>query len=828
MARDCLPPRRALLRWIATWLFVTIGSGVMAADITSLSTPSEVARASRSVTGSDIRALRELIKVRDWQSAERVSNKMLMALASTQPATDSLKHEEVIIVVRSMRAVALVELNRTEEAIPLLRQVIEQDRDLQERIRSTDRSNSLSSLGALAFSRAIDDAGRYNDRYLIQRLGIDANEVGIAELPDALPRVDVPHVALMRAYIKAGFEVEATKVYDNEFQRFLEQVRTFRYPGRTTPAWIEGPTCLTAAIELSKVGRTSQADQAFECAFQAEAAVDEITPRFLPGPLTTDAWANRKRIIAGAYAHYILSSRSQTSRSLAVEDEKIAELIGQSKGASGYLQTRRQDLISRTPGLLMQTARDMYAALEPHLTERLANGLDWAAAAIDWHARENVINKLAGEAVIQAGLERQLVIEPGVVPRVMKRLKAADSTGGAAFIGFFIYRPFDTERRELQESVVLRYVITPGHVQVKQIGTSREVGRLANGWRSRHVVEVPALDSWGKDQEFSRILLAGMPARANDTRSWIIDPDGMLNLIPIEALPLPDIDANEHRTVLDRHTVSYTTSMLVYGDPNREQLGNRPWSDFPGQSLLVADPVFTADQGASNLINQTVASRSMAFGRIKIAGGKALGELKPQALPETRSEVLAVRDALRTKGVESDMYVGSRATPDSFRLQRTPAVVHVATHGVFLEPGILTNDERFVRVASIMPGLQSALVLAPAEGRVLVTGDDIAKLPLNGTQLVVFSACDTGNGTVVAGEGVMSLRRSIEKAGAVSSVTSIWSVPSKATTELMRTFYSELAKGMSKAEALRSAKLTVRRAYREPRYWAAFLLAGEP
>lgn len=828
MARDCLLHWGLLKRWITTGVIVSISSAALSADPASVLSPKGDARAPKTVMRSDIRDLREHIKARQWQAAEEVSSRLLTELSRGSSAAHSSRFEEVVIALRSMRAMVLVELNRTDEAIPLLRQVIEQDQVLKERSRSAAGDKRLSSLGALAFSRALEDVNRYTDRYLLQRLGIDGNLAGIMELPDSLPRVDIPHVALMRAYIKGGFNDEATKVFDNEFKHFLQQIREFKYPGRTTSAWIESLACLTAAVELSKLGRTPQADDAFQCSFRAEARIDEITPRFLPGTLLSEAWANRKRLIAGAYAHYILGTRLLTSAVPEADGERIAELIGQSKGASGYVQAKRQDLINRTPGPTMQKARDMYADLEPKLTERLANGMDWPAAVTAWIEEENVINKLAGEAVFQAGLERQLMIEPNVVARVMKRLKAADSTGGAAYIGFFSYRPFDTERRELQDAVVLRYVITPGHVQVRQIGSSREVGRLVNDWRNRHLVDDPTVDSWARDQEVSRVLLAGMPARVNDALSWIIDPDGMLNLIPIEALPHPGADIGEGPTILDRHIVSYTTSMLVYADSLRESLGDRPWSEYPGRSLLVADPVFTAKLDSDSTKNKAVASRSMAFGRIRVAGGMTLSELSPQALPETRSEVLAVRNALHAKGVSSDMHVGEKATPDSFRLQGTPAVVHVATHGVFLEPGILTNDEKFVRVASIMPGLLSALVLAPADGRVLLTGDDIARLPLRGTQLVVFSACDTGNGDVMAGEGVMSLRRSVEKAGALTSVTSIWSVPSKATTNLMENFYVELARGKSKAEALRNAKLTVRKAHKEPRFWAGFLLAGEP
>ena len=115
-----------------------------------------------------------------------------------------------------------------------------------------------------------------------------------------------------------------------------------------------------------------------------------------------------------------------------------------------------------------------------------------------------------------------------------------------------------------------------------------------------------------------------------------------------------------------------------------------------------------------------------------------------------------------------------------------------------------------------------------AERSSFLTGADITRLNLRGTELVVFSACDTGNGEVVAGEGVVSLRRSVEEAGARSSVTSLWPVPSASTARLMVDFYENLGSGLGKAQALRQAKLSMLKSSPDPVHWAGFLLAGEP
>jgi hypothetical protein len=126
-----------------------------------------------------------------------------------------------------------------------------------------------------------------------------------------------------------------------------------------------------------------------------------------------------------------------------------------------------------------------------------------------------------------------------------------------------------------------------------------------------------------------------------------------------------------------------------------------------------------------------------------------------------------------------------------------------------------------------LPGRRSGLVLAGTSRPSVMYASDLARLPLRATQLAVLSGCNTGNGDVDLGEGISSLRRSLEEAGAASTVTSLWPVPSQATATLMGGFYRELAKHRPKSEALRRAKLALRDAGHPPSAWAGFLLAGD-
>ena len=120
-------------------------------------------------------------------------------------------------------------------------------------------------------------------------------------------------------------------------------------------------------------------------------------------------------------------------------------------------------------------------------------------------------------------------------------------------------------------------------------------------------------------------------------------------------------------------------------------------------------------------------------------------------------------------------------------------------------------------------------MLPDAEDGVL-TAEDVAALDLAATELVVLSACETGLGEVLRGEGVFGLRRAFVLAGAATLVMSLWKVSDDETAELMTDFYRHLSRGSSRGDALREAQLSMkaRPALSHPRYWAAFICQGDP
>src|SRR5262249_29606668 len=148
------------------------------------------------------------------------------------------------------------------------------------------------------------------------------------------------------------------------------------------------------------------------------------------------------------------------------------------------------------------------------------------------------------------------------------------------------------------------------------------------------------------------------------------------------------------------------------------------------------------------------------------------------------------------------------------------------------------------QVRGMSPMLLCGLALAGANlpedalGRVpgLVTAEEIAALDLSNCELAVFSACDTNVGEHRARQGVASLQRALQMAGARSVITSLWKVPDEATKDLMLDFYRRMwVEKKPKWQALWEAKKRLREARDDSahlkyttRDWAAWILTGDP
>ncbi|MGE5186320.1 MAG: CHAT domain-containing tetratricopeptide repeat protein [Acidobacteriota bacterium] len=318
------------------------------------------------------------------------------------------------------------------------------------------------------------------------------------------------------------------------------------------------------------------------------------------------------------------------------------------------------------------------------------------------------------------------------------------------------------------------------------------------------------------------------PALGKATEIFIA-PDGTLNVVPFAAL----VDT-KGEFLVKKYTFTYLTS-------GRDLLRVKARTKAQGGGLIFANPSFDASAPAPKA-GDAPGSRG--------ARSVDLASLSWPPLPGTGQEANAVASTM--KGLK--LFTGLAATETAVKKVHGPRILHLATHGFFLPdeaPPPAANDNR----AAAAPGpanlaglpqqapvesgenplLRSGLAfagankLASGEDDGILTALEASGLDLEGTKLVVLSACETGVGKVTNGDGVYGLRRALVIAGAESLVMSLWQVDDQATKDLMVGYYKRLARGESRSSALRDIQLELagNKKYAHPYYWASFLPAGD-
>ena len=211
------------------------------------------------------------------------------------------------------------------------------------------------------------------------------------------------------------------------------------------------------------------------------------------------------------------------------------------------------------------------------------------------------------------------------------------------------------------------------------------------------------------------------------------------------------------------------------------------------------------------------------------------------SLPGTEKEIQIISHLLKESKSNVSIYSSSRATESNLKNITSPHILHIATHGYFIKNNEtsktkLTINELFNDSYKNDSYLKSGLLLAGAQKSIngnqimgfnngIFSAMEAKNLNLKGTDLVVLSACETGLGDNVVGQGVIGLQRAFMIAGAKSIVMSLWSVNDDKTQKLMTLFYENLvSKNMSRQDALYNAKKELKKNHPQPYYWAGFVL----
>ena len=366
------------------------------------------------------------------------------------------------------------------------------------------------------------------------------------------------------------------------------------------------------------------------------------------------------------------------------------------------------------------------------------------------------------------------------------------------------------------------WTVTSSGVESHELAPRREIEREARRFHEASSALDPALREarWSNAVKLAEMILEPAAERLHGTRLVVL-ADGALHYVPFAALPLPGGPSEGSWSygvrVVERFETVQLASATVLARRRASARGATSRERSEPTVAILADPVFdhhdprfsaqaipkTSGPGRSAAtVRDSPSWPAEGFGRLP--GSRLEAEAISQWVPRKRRFVALGFDASRD-ALGADLASSS--------------IVHFATHGML-------DTEH--------PEL-SGLVLAQfdADGRRRSDGflrvHDVYGLDLD-AELVVLSGCRTGLGRELRGEGFLGLTSSFLYAGAQRVMVSLWSVADQATAELMRHFYRGLlAEGMRPAEALRHAQLAMAadRRFRDPYYWAAFVLQGD-
>jgi CHAT domain-containing protein len=197
------------------------------------------------------------------------------------------------------------------------------------------------------------------------------------------------------------------------------------------------------------------------------------------------------------------------------------------------------------------------------------------------------------------------------------------------------------------------------------------------------------------------------------------------------------------------------------------------------------------------------------------------------ALPGTKKEIELIEQEATSDGFISEMLTGAAANESNVKKLKSPAVLHLATHGEFNQ---LSTADTYLKSKLILAGAADPEPLKVTDFTLyedgFLTAYEVTQLELSETRLVVLSACETGLGEIQSGEGVWGLQRAFQLAGAKTVMGSLWKISDEATVTYMEAFYKEYLTAKDVYQAYQAAMLATRKHYLHPYYWGAFTLVG--
>lgn len=307
--------------------------------------------------------------------------------------------------------------------------------------------------------------------------------------------------------------------------------------------------------------------------------------------------------------------------------------------------------------------------------------------------------------------------------------------------------------------------------------------------------------------------------KLNGINKIYISNDGIYDKINPNIL----IDENGNY-ILDKYEIEVVTSLNRILTPTRNEVPSQHTAS------LFGNPDF--DNVGSEIVYDNNSIENLSV--ITLRGNNQLDK-KWNNLKQTSKEIEEISSIIAKSNCKVEKFTKEQASEKNVKNLKSPTILHIATHGYFLENSKSSESKKAIGYLNSNPMMNSGLILAGAnidnESNSIIqdgilTASEASRLDLDNTELVVLSACETGLGLVKNGEGVYGLQRAFLLAGANNLMMSLWKVDDLATKELMVQFYKNYLKNSNATLSLRKAQQTLRRniKFQHPMFWGGFIV----
>jgi tetratricopeptide (TPR) repeat protein len=664
----------------------------------------------------------------------------------------------------------------------------------------------------------------------------DLIETGELEQADALLSARIPH---MRSE-----KVAASHVVDVHMARARLEAKRGHWQASEASAlealtvgesaWGKGHSALSAthvirASALTKLGRRDEAITVLEGWVQATETLRASTGL---------GEAYRQALLADRHVQYRNLAALYAEAGRAEDTLRVAELL-KARSLLDSMATRNALLAAGLTG--EESDRLNALALQvSKLNERLARAPLGSDGRLELEVRRNEVEREAArlrQSLIDRSPKAKAMTGIDIVdaPRAQRLLRPGEAAISYLFTDERAYALVLAPSRplalvDLGSSHPIRSAIEALSVLLAApAGLSQEGDRpwrLPDGAFVRAPVRPEAgareVTAWTEPAtELGRLAVAPLLPALGNARTWYVAPDTQLAAVPIDALLLGGRPIALDRTIINVQSISVLAAIRARPVPRPGAAGGSVLAvgapDYGAGAALTTDPRARSADGAIQRAALALRSAAAIYGERGAVW---------TALPGSGEEARAVFDAMtrpagRTDGQVARLLLGRDASEAQLqRLDRDGTLgryryLHFATHG-YLNPD-----------APALSAIVLSLVEPTADADGYVTAAEWAAYSLN-SELIVLSACETGRGKQLAGEGILGLPYALFVAGNRSAILTLWKIDDRSTRRFVQRLFERIARGAPPAQALAQTKREFLRSerYGHPFHWAGFVIYG--